>query len=95
MDRCRRGDGTADLNMDSTPEIIVSNWDVEGMRVIHNFLPVNDSGGQDCVDGVEVEVMADSICLHGDTPGAVDMAKNLRSAFEQEGIMVKPLSEIV
>jgi len=31
---------TADLNMDSTPEIIVSNWDVEGMRVIHNFLPV-------------------------------------------------------
>lgn len=33
---------TADLNMDSTPEIVVSNWEVEGMRVIHNFLPVND-----------------------------------------------------
>jgi hypothetical protein len=33
----------ADLNMDSTPEIIVSNWEVEGMRVIHNFLPVSDN----------------------------------------------------
>ena len=33
---------TADLNRDSTPEIIVSNWEVEGMRVIHNFLPVDE-----------------------------------------------------
>jgi len=33
---------TADLNMDSTPEIIVTNWEVEGMRIIHNFLPVNE-----------------------------------------------------
>ena len=31
----------SDLNMDSTPEIIVANWEVEGLRVIHNFLPVN------------------------------------------------------
>jgi hypothetical protein len=33
---------TADLNMDSTPEIVVSNWEVEGLRVIHNFLPVDE-----------------------------------------------------
>jgi hypothetical protein len=31
---------TADLNMDYTPEIVVANWEVEGLRVIHNFLPV-------------------------------------------------------
>ena len=33
---------TADLNMDYTPEIVVPNWEVEGMRVIHNFLPVDE-----------------------------------------------------
>ena len=33
---------TADLNMDYTPEIIVANWNVEGLRVIHNFLPVDE-----------------------------------------------------
>ncbi|MDP7028381.1 MAG: dockerin type I repeat-containing protein, partial [Candidatus Marinimicrobia bacterium] len=33
---------TADLNMDFTPEIVVSNWEVEGLRVIHNFLPVDE-----------------------------------------------------
>jgi len=34
---------TADLNMDFTPEIVVANWEVEGLRVIHNFLPVSQS----------------------------------------------------
>jgi len=33
---------SADLNMDSTPEIVVANWEVEGMRVIHNFLSVEE-----------------------------------------------------
>ena len=33
----------SDFNMNSTPEIVVTNWEVEGMRVIHNFLPVNDN----------------------------------------------------
>ena len=42
---------TADLNMDSTPEIVVSNWEVEGLRVIHNFLPVNNSGIQGDLNG--------------------------------------------
>ena len=29
--------------MDFTPEIVVANWEVEGLRVIHNFLPVSQS----------------------------------------------------
>jgi len=33
---------SADLNMDFTPEIVVANWEVEGLRVIHNFLPVDE-----------------------------------------------------
>ena len=54
---------TADLNMDSTPEIIVSNWDVEGLRVIHNFLPVNDSGIQGDLNGDGVIDILDIIIL--------------------------------
>lgn len=30
---------TADLNMDESPEIVVANWEVEGLRIIHNFIP--------------------------------------------------------
>ena len=54
---------TADLNMDSTPEIIVSNWDVEGLRVIHNFLPVNESGIQGDLNGDGVIDILDLIVL--------------------------------
>ena len=54
---------TADLNMDSTPEIIVSNWDVEGLRIIHNFLPVNDSGIQGDLNGDGMINIQDLIIL--------------------------------
>ena len=54
---------TADLNMDSTPEIVVSNWNVEGLRVIHNFLPVNDSGIQGDLNGDGMINIQDLIIL--------------------------------
>ena len=54
---------TADLNMDSTPEIIVSNWDVEGLRVIHNFLPVGESEIQGDLNGDGVIDILDLITL--------------------------------
>jgi UPF0271 protein len=31
---------------------------------------------------------ARSICLHGDTPGAVDLARDIRDALEADGITV-------
>src|SRR5205085_423220 len=36
------------------------------------------------VDGVNVDVRAETICLHGDTPGAVDFARVLKSRLERE-----------
>jgi len=49
--------------MDSTPEIVVANWEVEGMRVIHNFLPVNDSGIQGDLNGDGMINIQDLIIL--------------------------------
>lgn len=54
---------TADLNMDSTPEIVVSNWEVEGLRVIHNFLPVNEDSLQGDLNGDGVIDILDLIVL--------------------------------
>ena len=42
------------------------------------------------VDGVDVDVRAETICLHGDNPEAVDFARALRSHLEKEGVMIKP-----
>jgi UPF0271 protein len=41
------------------------------------------------VDGVDVDVRAETICLHGDKPGAVDFARALKSRLEKESVIVR------
>lgn len=40
------------------------------------------------IDGSRVEVEAETLCLHGDTPQALVFAQELRAVFAQEGITV-------
>jgi UPF0271 protein len=44
------------------------------------------------IDGTDLEVRADSICTHGDSPGAVEMARALRAALTAEGIDIAPFT---
>jgi 5-oxoprolinase (ATP-hydrolysing) subunit A len=41
-------------------------------------------------DGSRLRVEADTICLHGDTPGAPAIARAIRERFAREGIAVAP-----
>jgi UPF0271 protein len=41
------------------------------------------------VDGADVDVRAETICVHGDTPGAVKFARVLRSRLETEGVTIR------
>ena len=43
------------------------------------------------IDGSEVAVTVDTICVHGDTTGAVQFARQLRLALHQTGVMVAPV----
>ena len=52
---------TADLNMDFTPEVVVSNWEVEGLRVIHNFLPVDEQ-----TDNIPYDINNDGVVNNSD-----------------------------
>src|SRR6058998_323831 len=42
------------------------------------------------VEGRDVEVCGETICVHGDTPGAVEFARELRSRLEHEGVRISP-----
>jgi UPF0271 protein len=42
-------------------------------------------------DGAEVRVRADTLCLHGDTPRAVEIARAVRAALEAAGVAVQAL----
>ena len=49
---------------------------------------VNASARASTVDGSTVDVRARSICIHGDTPGAVEMARAVRAGLESASVGV-------
>jgi UPF0271 protein len=44
------------------------------------------------VDGTEVGIAVDSVCVHGDTEGAVELARAVRTALEEAGLRVAPFA---
>lgn len=49
-------------------------------------------GSVEAVDGSDVTVPADSVCVHGDTPGAVGLAALLRRTFDDAGVEARPFA---
>ena len=48
------------------------------------------SGRIEAIDGSVISIRADSICVHGDSAGAVDMARSTRDALSSAGIDLRP-----
>lgn len=44
------------------------------------------------VDGTEVPIAADSLCVHSDTPGAVPLARAVRDALTDAGVTLRPFA---
>lgn len=44
------------------------------------------------VDGVRLEVKADSLCIHGDNPEALALVKATRRALEADGFAIRPFA---
>lgn len=42
------------------------------------------------LDGDPIQLAAHSICVHGDTPGAVEMACDIKKRLEASGVMIEP-----
>lgn len=47
------------------------------------------------IDGKTITLEVDTICVHGDTPGAAELAADIRKELERAGIEVKPMMEFV
>ncbi|WP_299352732.1 5-oxoprolinase subunit PxpA [uncultured Shimia sp.] len=48
------------------------------------------SGEMPVIDGDPIPLKAQSICVHGDSPGAVAMAREVRARLQAEGVALKP-----
>jgi UPF0271 protein len=47
-------------------------------------------GRVQCRDGSLLTIEVDSICVHSDTPGAPEIVRAVRAAFEEKGIRIAP-----
>jgi 5-oxoprolinase (ATP-hydrolysing) subunit A len=59
--------------------------------VAERALKMAKEGQVIAVDGSEIELHVDTLCVHGDNPAAVELVKTIRSLLESEGIQVKPM----
>ena len=56
--------------------------------IAERMLHLVSDGVVEAIDGSLIRLQADSICVHGDSPGAVAIARHLRDRFEQAGVTV-------
>jgi 5-oxoprolinase (ATP-hydrolysing) subunit A len=52
-------------------------------------------GAVTSTSGKRIDVDADTICIHGDRPNAVDVAFATRRRFEEEGVAVATMNEVI
>src|SRR5690606_23476847 len=81
-DRAYQPDGA--LVPRTQPGAVVTDPD----RVAARVLRLATESVVEAVDGSTVPVRAESICVHGDTPGAVAIATEVRAALDAAGVRV-------
>ena len=81
-DRNYNGDGS--LVSRTRPEALLHDPAEAAERVLRML----KEGKIRAVDGSDISVRAETVCLHGDTPGAVDFARTLRARLEGEEIEI-------
>lgn len=57
-------------------------------QVAEKVLKMVKEGRVACIDGTEIELSADTICVHGDNPSALALVKNIREALQDAGVEI-------
>jgi UPF0271 protein len=86
-----------DLDYDADGNLIIEAvkqaWDPE--KVAERAVRVARERKVAKTDGSDLEVDSPTICLHGDAPNALEVARTVKERLDGEGIAVKPLAELL
>ena len=66
----------------------------DAREVAERMLRLATEGVVTAIDGSTVRLQADSVCVHGDSPGAVEMARQVRASLERAGVAVTPFVDM-
>lgn len=73
------------------PNAVIHDTD----RVVERAISMVKTQQVTAITGEVVPLRVDTICVHGDTPGAAGIAHALRAGLEDAGVSVAPLAEVV
>jgi UPF0271 protein len=62
-------------------------------EVVRRSMRMVTEGCVTAIDGSEVRLRVDTLCVHGDTAGAPELARKLREGLERHGIDVRPIAQ--
>lgn len=82
-DRSYRRDGTL------APRSEAGSVIADAAAAARQALRIAAEGIVTASDGTEVPIDADTLCIHGDSPGAVEFARSIRAALAAAGIAVR------
>ena len=88
-DRAYRADGT--LVPRGQPGAVLSDVDT----VVARAFRMATAGEVETPDGTVISSTVDSLCLHGDTPGAVDLTRLVREALVAAGVRLAPFVPLI
>jgi UPF0271 protein len=64
-------------------------------QVVSRGVRMATEGKVTAINGKDIEVRADTICLHGDNPEAVTLTKTLKAKLLAVGVEVTPMSRLL
>lgn len=84
-DRAYNDDGT--LVSRKLPGAVIQDKELAIRRVIRMV----KEGKVESINGNDIAIQADSICVHGDNPKALEFVRNIREALTAEGVEIQNL----
>lgn len=73
------------------PGAVIHDNDVVAAKV----LKLVKEGRVTTIEGSEIEIRAETICVHGDNPEALALVKKIRETLYAAGVAVKPLADFL
>jgi len=88
-DRGYNPDGT--LVARGTPGAMIHDKSIAIPRVVRMVT----EGKVTAINGEEISIKADSICVHGDNPLAIEFVREIRAALKEANVKIEPLKNFI
>ena len=87
VDRAYSGDGHL------VPRSVAGSVFADAERAAAQALEIARDGRVTAADGTRIALRADTLCLHGDNPHSVAIARAVRGALEGAGVQIAPVAD--